>query len=94
MGSCLKFYLKTIPGERVELDLTLPRSEGSIVTGIVTRADGEPRQPRPWFWRWTPKRFSRQRTAWPIHRGCSPSAPCPARSIPFMYTTARPQCAL
>lgn len=42
MGSCLKFYLKTIPGERVELDLTLPRSEGSIVTGIVTRADGEP----------------------------------------------------
>ena len=42
MGSSLKFYLKTIPGERVEADLTLPEEDGAILTGIVTRRDGEP----------------------------------------------------
>ena len=42
MGSSLKFYIKTIPGERVEADLTLPSPGSSILTGIVTRSDGEP----------------------------------------------------
>lgn len=42
MGSCLQFYIKTIPGERVETDLTLPKDSGGIITGTVIRADGEP----------------------------------------------------
>lgn len=41
MGSSLKFYIKTIPGERIEADLSLPADSGSILTGTVTRSDGE-----------------------------------------------------
>ena len=42
MGSCLKFYLKSAPGERVETELTLPPDAGGVVTGVVTRSGGEP----------------------------------------------------
>ncbi len=42
MGSLLRFYIKPVPGERVEAQLTLPPPAGGIVTGTVTRWDGEP----------------------------------------------------
>ena len=42
MANSLKFYIKTIPGERVEAALTLPADARSILTGSVTRQDGEP----------------------------------------------------
>ena len=42
MGSCLKFYIKTAPGERVETELTLPPDAGGVVTGIISRSGGEP----------------------------------------------------
>jgi hypothetical protein len=42
LGTCLKFYLKTSPGERVETELTLPENEGTVITGTVTRKTGEP----------------------------------------------------
>ena len=42
MGSCLTFYLKAAPGERVETDLTLPPEAGGVVTGVVSRSSGEP----------------------------------------------------
>lgn len=42
MGSSLKFYIKTVPGERVEADVSLPPEDGGVLTGTVVRADGEP----------------------------------------------------
>jgi len=42
MGSSLKFYIKTVPGERVEADVSLPPDGGGVLTGTVVRADGEP----------------------------------------------------
>ena len=42
LGTSLKFYLKTTPGERVEADLALPESEGAVLTGTVSRHSGDP----------------------------------------------------
>ena len=42
LGTCLKFYLKTTPGERVETELTLPESEEAVIAGTVTRKNGDP----------------------------------------------------
>ena len=42
MGSCLRCYIKTVPGERVETELTLPEPAGAVIAGRVRRSSGEP----------------------------------------------------
>ncbi len=42
MGSCLRCYIKTVPGERVETELTLPEEAGGVIAGTVLRRSGEP----------------------------------------------------
>ncbi len=39
---CSKLYLKTVPGERVELEMTAPESQDCLVIGTVVRAEGGP----------------------------------------------------
>ena len=38
----LTFFVKTLPGERVEANIVLPEPDGSAICGTVTGADGHP----------------------------------------------------
>ena len=38
----LTFFVKTLPGERVEANITLPEPAGSAICGTVTRSGGVP----------------------------------------------------
>ena len=38
----LTFFVKTLPGERVETNITLPEPSGSTICGTITASGGEP----------------------------------------------------
>ena len=38
----LTFFVKTLPGERVETNITLPEPSGSTICGAITASGGEP----------------------------------------------------
>ena len=38
----LTFFVKTLPGERVETNITLPEPSSSTICGTITASGGEP----------------------------------------------------
>lgn len=38
----LTFFVKTLPGERVEANITLPEQSGSVICGTITGSNGNP----------------------------------------------------